>query len=246
MGQMLDGLLKLQSIERELSQVRRRLKIRQSAVDLQQRRIDQHQQRWEALQEKGSSRRKDADGRELDLRQSEEHVAKLRSALNTAKTNKEYAAVLTQINTLKADNAKLEESTLRVIQDVDAVRIEADKVKEQIDAETQRLDEIKQTSTAEIEKLNGMLAELKAKRNEATQGLAPNGLAIFQRVADRYDGEAMAGIQIEGKKPPYDYICGGCFMSLNAEHANALRVRDEIRTCNNCGRILYMEPNQPA
>ena len=31
-------------------------------------------------------------------------------------------------------------------------------------------------------------------------------------------------------------------MSLNAEHANALRVRDEIRTCDNCKRILYLEP----
>jgi predicted nucleic acid-binding Zn-ribbon protein len=31
-------------------------------------------------------------------------------------------------------------------------------------------------------------------------------------------------------------------MTLNAEHANALRVRDEIRKCDNCGRILYLEP----
>jgi predicted nucleic acid-binding Zn-ribbon protein len=30
-------------------------------------------------------------------------------------------------------------------------------------------------------------------------------------------------------------------MSLNAEHANALATRDEIRTCDNCGRILYLE-----
>jgi predicted nucleic acid-binding Zn-ribbon protein len=246
MGQMLDGLLKLQSIERDLSQVRRRLKTRQSAVDLQQRRIDQHQQQWEALHEKANSRRKDADRHELDLRQSEDHVAKLRSALNTAKTNKEYAAVLTQINTLKADNAKLEESTLKIIQDVDSVRVEADKVKQQIEAEKKRLEEILQTNSAEIEKLNGMLAELKARRDEATVGLASENLAVFQRVADRYDGEAMAPIQVEGKKPPYEYICGGCFMSLSAEHANALRVRDEIRRCNNCGRILYMEPNQPT
>ncbi len=246
MGQMLDGLLKLQSIERDLAQVRRRLKIRQSAVNLQQRRIDDHQEQWDALQERVSTRRKDADGHELDLRQSEEHVAKLRTALNTAKTNKEYAAILTQINTLKADNAKLEESTLRIIQDVDSVRLEADKIKEQIEAETKRLDEIKQTSTAEIEKLDGMMAELTARRDDAAQGLSPEGLAVFDRVAERYDGEAMAAIQIEGKKPPYDYICGGCYMSLSAEHANALRVRDDIRICNNCGRILYMEPNQPT
>lgn len=246
MGQMLDGLLKLQSIERDLAQVRRRLKIRQSAVDLQQRRIDEHQEQWETLQERSTTRRKDADRHELDLRQSEEHVARLRTALNTAKTNKEYAAILTQINTLKADNAKLEESTLRIIQDVDTIRLEADKIKEQIDAETKRLDEIKETNSAEIEKLDGMMAELTARRDEAAQGLSPEGLNVFDRVAERYDGEAMAAIQIEGKKPPYDYICGGCYMSLSAEHANALRVRDEIRICNNCGRILYMEPNQPA
>jgi len=246
MGQMLDGLLKLQSIERDLAQVRRRLKTRQSAVDLQQRRIDKHQEQWDALQERATTRRKDADRHELDLRQSEEHVARLRSALNTAKTNKEYAAILTQINTLKADNAKLEESALRIIQDVDTLRLEADKVKEQIDSETKRLDEIKQTNSTEIEKLEGMLADLTARREEAAQGLSPEGLSVFDRVAERYDGEAMAAIQIEGKKPPYDYICGGCYMSLSAEHANALRVRDEIRICNNCGRILYMEPNQPA
>ncbi len=245
MGQMLDGLLKLQSIERDLSQVRRRLKSRHSAVDLQQRRIDQQQQHWDALHAKANTRRKDADRFELDLRQSEERVAKLRSALNTAKTNKEYAAVLTQINTLKADNAKLEESTLKIIQDVDVVRIETDKIKQQIEGEKKRLDEITQTNSAEIEKLNGMLAELKAKHDQAAVGLAAENLTVFQRVADRYDGEAMAPVQVEGKKPPYEYICGGCFMSLSAEHANALKVRDEIRTCNNCGRILYMEPNQP-
>jgi len=246
MGQMLDGLLKLQKIERELSQVRRRLRSRQSAVDLQQRRIDEIKEKWQALHDKGATRRRDADRHELDLRESEEHVAKLRSALNTAKTNKEYAAILTQINTLKADNAKLEEAALRIIQEVDAVRIEADKVQQQIDAEAKRLEEIEQTNAAEIERLNGIMAELKAKRDAAAEGIAADTLSAFQRVADRYDGEAMAAIQVEGKKPPYDYICGGCYMSLNAEHANALRTRDEIRTCNNCGRILYMEPNESA
>lgn len=246
MGQMLDGLLKLQKIERELSQVRRRLKSRQSAADLQQRRIDEHKEQWQALHDKAAARRRDADRHELDLRESEEHVSKLRSALNTAKTNKEYAAILTQINTLKADNAKIEEGALKIIQEVDALRLEADKVQQQIDAETKRLEEIRQTNAEEIERLNGIIAELKAKHDAAAEGIAQDTLTLFQRVADRYDGEAMAVIEVEGKKPPYDYICGGCFMSLNAEHANALRTRDEVRTCNNCGRILYIEPIESA
>ncbi len=244
MGQMLEGLLQLQSIERDLAQVRRRLRARQNAVNIQQRRIDQLQEEWNGLNERASTRRKDADRHELDLKVSEDQVAKLRTALNSAKTNKEYASILTQINTLKADNAKLEESTLKVMQDVDAIRADADKIQAQIDAESNRLAEIKQNNAAEIEKLNGMLAELQAKRDEAVKGIDAEVLTAFERVAERYEGEAMSAIQVEGKKPPFTYICGGCFMTLNAEHANALRVRDEVRTCDNCGRILYMEPSK--
>ncbi|MHC4789648.1 MAG: zinc ribbon domain-containing protein, partial [Planctomycetota bacterium] len=92
MGQMLEGLLKLQSIERDLAQVRRRLKARQNAVSIQQRRIDQLQENWDALEQKCFALRKNADRHQLDLKGSEEHVARLRTALNSAKTNKDYAA----------------------------------------------------------------------------------------------------------------------------------------------------------
>jgi predicted nucleic acid-binding Zn-ribbon protein len=246
MGQLLEGLLKLQSIERELAQVRRRLRSRENAVSIQQRRIDQLQEEWDALDRKSLARRKDADRCELDLRQSEERVSKLRTALNSAKTNKEYAAILTQINTLKADNAKLEDSTLRILHEVDTVRAEADKLRGEIDRESKRLDETKQTNAAEIEKLTGMLARLTRDRAEAAKDIDAAALRVFDRVAEKYDGEAMAVIQIEGKRAPFDYICGGCYMSLNAEHANALRVRDEVRTCDNCGRILFMDPAQES
>jgi len=241
MGKLLEGLLKLQSIERDLAHVRRRLKARQNAVSIQQKRIDQQQENWEALNAKAAARRKDADRIELDLRGSEDHVAKLRTALNTARTNKEYAAILTQINTRKADNAKLEDAALRIIQEVDAIRAEADKVHQQIDQENRRLAEIEQTNAQEVARLRAMMDDLTARRAEAAAGVEPAALAAFERVAPRYDGEAMAVVEVHGKRPPHDYICGGCYMSLNAEHANALKVRDEVRTCDNCGRILYMD-----
>ena len=87
-----------------------------------------------------------------------------------------------------------------------------------------------------------MLEDLNAKRAEAAKDVPAPALAVFDRIAGNYDGDAMAAIEIQGAKPPHEYICGGCYMSLNAEHVNALRTRDEIRTCDNCGRILYLEP----
>jgi predicted nucleic acid-binding Zn-ribbon protein len=241
MGTMLDALRKVQSIERQVAHVRGRLQVRENAVAAQQKRIEQLREDWQVLHDRSRTRRSDADRVELDLKEKEDKVSKLRSSLNTAKTNKEYAAVLTQINTLKADNAKLEEDALRIMQDADALKSEAAQVQAKITQEDQRLQDIQKTSQDEVAKLRAMLAELTAQRLEAAKAVPADKLAVFDRIADSYEGEGMAVVEIHGTKTPYTYICGGCYMTLTAEHANALRVRDEIRTCDNCGRILYLE-----
>jgi len=241
MGPMLTALLQLQAIERQLTHVRGRLKTRRGAVNAQEKRIEQLTADHQGLLDKALACRKDADRRELDLKEREAQSQKLRTSLNTTKTNKEYAAILTQINTLKADNAKIEEEVLKMMADVDAVKAQAGKVQETIAAETQRLSVLQTASQAEIDKLNAMLADLTAKRADAAANVPREPLAVFDRIVEANDGEAMAVIEVQGRRPPFEYTCGGCYMSLNAEHANALRTRDELRTCNNCGRILYME-----
>jgi predicted nucleic acid-binding Zn-ribbon protein len=241
MGKTLSALLQLQRVERQLVEVKSRLRMRENAVAVQQRKIDQLRGDWEELNAKRLERRKDADRCELDLRHREQKVTELRGVLNTAKTNKEYAAVLTQINTIKADNTKIEDQALRAMADLDAIQAEADKTQQKMDAEQARLAQIKSSSAAEIDRLSGMMADLSAKRAEAAAEVPPAELALFERIAEKLGGDAMAAIEIEGDRPPHDYVCGGCFMSLNAEHANALRTRDEVRTCDSCGRILYLE-----
>ncbi len=242
MGTMLSALLRLQAIERQVAHVRRRLKTRKNAVAAREQKIDQLRSDWDQLHAQSLEKRKQADQLELDLRVREQQVSKFRLALNTAKTNKEYAAILTQINTLKADNAALEEQALRLLQETDTVKADADKVQADIDAEEKRLEETNLTCGEDIRRLEAMLKELASKRTDAAGEVPADALAVFERIAENYDGEAMAMIEVHGKKPPHDYVCGGCFMSLSAEHTNALQSRDEIRRCDNCGRILYLEP----
>lgn len=242
MATMLEGLLHLQAIERELVLVRRQLRTRENAVANQEKQIQVHQEDWDGLQAKVREQHMAADQLELDLKDRETHVSKLRGFLNQAKTNKEYAAILTEINTFKADSANIEDNALRALQEIDAVKAQADDVQELIRSDQERLEQIHSTGTGEISRLNGMLEELSAKRASAAEVVPSKSLELFERIAENYDGEGMAVIEVHGHKPPHSYMCGGCFMGLNAEHANVLRVRDEIRTCDNCGRILYLEP----
>lgn len=241
MGHMLAALLSLQKIESKLAQVRSRLRTRERAVKVQQSKINQLCRQWQELHDRHLAKRSHADELALIVQERDEQVAKLRTTLNTAKTNKEYAAILTQINTTKADNSRVEEDALTAMQQAEEIKAEAETLKQQIDSETQVLSEVERTSQAEIARLQEMLDELQANRDHAAKEVPAESLAAFNRIAGNYDGEAMAVIEVHGKKPPFDYTCGGCFMGLNAEHVNALRKYDQVRTCDNCGRILYLD-----
>ncbi|MDP6544411.1 MAG: C4-type zinc ribbon domain-containing protein [Phycisphaerae bacterium] len=243
MGTLLESLRKLQKIEQDIAHVRSRIRVRNNAVNVQKRKIEQVEQDHASLCTQSLDRRKLADSLELDLKQRDEKVVSFRAGLNAARSNKEYAAILTEINTLKADSAKIEDRALSVIQEVETLKTQADELAEQIASDKNRLTEITAQSDKELAKLNGMLDELLKARAGATEGIPATTVATFDRISSNYEGEAMALVEVHGRKPPHTYVCGGCFMSLNSEHANALSLRDEIRTCDNCGRILYIDPN---
>lgn len=240
MGPLLSALVQLQSIELDLTNLRRRKRAKNNAVNAQQTKIDKHNEELKFVRENSMDHRKRSDELELELRSSEEHVEKLKIDLNTAKTNKEYATLLTQINSLRADNAKLEDEGLKVIAEIDAVKQQATELETLIADEEKKLTAVQESSEGEIAKLDSMISDLQVRRNEAAGKIPPKSLAVFERIASQYDGEAMAQVEVSGRKSPYTYSCGGCYMSLNAEHANALKSHDAIRQCDNCQRILYM------
>lgn len=240
MGSLLESLRKLQSIEEKLAYVRKKLRTRQRAADSQTQKIDQLKQDYNIFKEQSLTKRKKADEFELDLKEKDAQVINLREILNTTKTNKEYAAVLTQMNTIRADNAKIEEDGLKIIQEIEDVKKQVEQIESKISEEESKLEGIVTKNAEEISKLNRMLEKLQAQRTDASKGISRETLRMFDRLAKKYDGEAMAEIESHGKRPPFTYICGGCYMNLNAEHTNALQVSDEIRCCNNCGRILYI------
>lgn len=240
MGPILASLLKLQAIEHDLTHVRRRLRAKQNAVGAVQRKVDELKARREELGLQARQQQKETDQFELQRASREDDIAQLRGALNRTRTNKEYSAILTQINTYKADNSKLEEVILKVMGGVDVVKGEMEKVDAEIQGEQTRLDHVMQTNAEEVAKLESMMAELLARRAEAAAHVPTEPLRIFDRLAHAKEGQAMAAIEVVDSKRD-EFTCGGCYMSLSAEHFSALLSRDEMRHCDSCGRILFIE-----
>jgi predicted nucleic acid-binding Zn-ribbon protein len=239
MGPVLNGLTKLQSVENRL----RAAKACRRNVIIQENRVRSLQNALEAKKEEIQLTKVQYDRLELELKTRDQEIAKLRASLNSARTNKEYAAVLTQLNTTKADNSKIETQILDLLKDIETDEAECKEILKQIDKQKQQLEETRSESETSASKYEAEISEIQKEWDQLAKAIPAEQLEIFKRVAETYDGQAVTKIeQQEGRKGAYS--CGGCFMGITAESVNLLMSRDEIIRCPNCTRILILGDSQ--
>jgi predicted nucleic acid-binding Zn-ribbon protein len=179
-----------------------------------------------------------SDRLELELKSRDESTAKLRTALNSAKTNKEYAAILTQLNTTKADNSKIETQILDLMKVVEADETECKEIEGKIEEQKKVLEEKRKESEQLAVKYQEEIDQIQIEWDQAAKEVPNEELETFKRVADTYDGEALA--VVEEQEMNVSYSCTGCFMSVTPECVNLLMTNDDIIRCPNCTRILVL------
>src|SRR5512142_1200876 len=103
MGATLDALQRLQAIDNQLRSSREQIENKRRSVEAHRRKAATLQRQLTDAHEAIRRVQAEADRLELERKTQEAHLSKLREALNHSKTNKEYAAILTQLNTDKAD-----------------------------------------------------------------------------------------------------------------------------------------------
>jgi predicted nucleic acid-binding Zn-ribbon protein len=239
MGPVLNGLVKLQSVENRLRAAKAKLARCRRNVIIQENQIRSLQNALEAKKEEIQLTRVQSDRLELELKSRDEQIARLRASLNTAKTNKEYAALLTQLNTTKADNSKNETQVLELLKDIEADEAECGKMQEQIEEQKQKLEQTRKEAEVLATKYEAEIEEIQVEWDQVAQTVPAEPLEIFRRVAETYDGEALAVVEHQGGKSE-TYTCGGCFMGITTESVNLLMTKDDIIRCPNCTRILVL------
>jgi len=122
----------------------------------------------------------------------------------------------------------------------EAIRQRHEELQQKRDEQQKLLDESEQDVQQAQEEVGGRLDEAESEREQALNALPEQTRDTFLRLAEAYEGEAMAPIEEEVRRR-IEYSCGGCFISLPIEHVNAVATKpDRVTTCPNCRRILYV------
>lgn len=177
---------------------------------------------------------------EGEAKQAESHVEELRERMNTATSNKEYKALLTEVNTFKERQKDSEEAAISQIEKIEQLETQASELGESIAQRESICDKAEADRAAREAEVSDRLAELQSERDGLIGDVPRTALAVYNELLEVREEEAMAPIEIQDRKR-HEFTCGSCMMTVPVEAMSALLSHGELTRCVSCGCILYLE-----
>jgi predicted nucleic acid-binding Zn-ribbon protein len=171
-------------------------------------------------------------------------IESLREQMNNAKTNKEYKAFLTEMNTFKAEKSNAETAALEQMGKLDELR----KQLAEFDGQKAEREKVQKVAADErskrAEEIKDRLNQLQAERATLVKEVPAEALALYADLTRRLGEDAMAPVQ-ELDRRRHEYSCGACQMAIPVETVSALirgtAANSPLVRCVSCGCLLYIE-----
>jgi len=158
-------------------------------------------------------------------------LAKYKDQLLEVKTNREYSAMLHEIEAAQNDIKAREDVILEAMMQGDdlsaAVKkaeVEFKTIEKEVAAERQVLDQ-------EVASLQANMDKTAAERDTLIKEISPDALSTFERVARVRKGQAVAQAS--------NGMCTICHVRLRPQVFNDIRSNEAIIQCDSCQRILF-------
>ena len=218
---------KIAGLEMEAARLPRQIEAIQSALAEARKAV-------ETIKTKLDATRKDLRAREKDLEVANVKRQKLEAKLYEVKTNKEYSAVLLEIEEAKQEKAKTEEDILNLMEMQERLGVE---IKEAEQRFKNREEQARQDEATVRKKLGAVEQELniqRAERQTRAKGLPAGLLASYDRISKARGGVAVAAVTSAA-------VCGGCRVGIRPQAMQELRTATGLMLCESCGRYLYWQ-----
>lgn len=232
MDQQLQTLINLQAIdsriaalEADAARLPKEIAAVHAAVEDAKKQVDQAKVRLDAA-------RKDQRAKEKDLEVVQGKRSKTEARLYEVKTNKEYSAVLIEIEDIKQEKARMEEEVLVLMEAQERL---AGEIREAESRYKQREAEGRSQEATAREQLRAVetdLAAVRSERKELAGQLPASVLGDYDRILRARGGVALAPVA----KPNF---CGACRMTITPQRLQELRAQSSLIPCESCGRYLY-------
>jgi predicted nucleic acid-binding Zn-ribbon protein len=229
----LGHLVHLQTIDSEIYILKSEKELKPKEIEAIDLAFLEKKKHLAALEEALLNLQKQRKDKELELASKEENIKKLQTQLYQLKTNKEYQAMLQQIEGEKANSSVIEDSILQLFDQTDKIKNDIAQEKQKLQEEEKVSSEQKKNIQQRIKEIDDRLAQLEAQRKQILPDVEQKMLVQYERILHNRDGLAIVSVK--------DNSCQGCNMYVPAQVINLIKMYERIITCEVCNRILYIE-----
>jgi predicted nucleic acid-binding Zn-ribbon protein len=232
----LEKLIRLHQAESELKRLDSELAdIPRLQGELDER-LARDRGRLEAAREGLETSQKTRRQNETEVQDLETRRSKYKGQLMEVKTNKEYTAMLHEIEAVEREIRSREDQILEEME-------RAETLTEQVAREEEAFRSVEEAARGEAAELEARKARLEdehervaRERAEVEPGISEDLLQLYQRVA-KLRGTGMAEAR--------DGMCQTCHVKLRPQVWVDVRQKEGVVQCAACNRILYYEPPPP-
>jgi len=235
MDLQLQRLQELQVLDTRLAAIERKLETVPGRIQGIRDALQQAKTGVEALRTKLDGVRKEIRSKEKDLDFQASQRAKCEAKLYEVKTNKEYSAVLAEIETLKVEKSRLEEEVLALMELQERLGREIGEAEARLRRHEQEATSQEAAATEELRVLEADLTTVRGERESLARDIPRDLLASYERLLRGRGGLAVALVGT-------NRICAGCRVTLTPQRFQEVRQSSQILPCESCGRFLYYQP----
>ena len=236
-------MCELQEAELQLRRLEDSKAVQDRAARIRGEQIAKQKEHIEGLRAKHRQIRMAADRKELEVRQKRAEIEKLRQQQMLVKDNRQFQALQNEMKFAELAISKFEDEILSDMGDMEAIDTQIKRAQEELKRLEADLAAARKEIAAKKAGVDAEIAARRQRRDEVAKTLPPRVVDLFNRIADRLDGEVLAPvIRDEEEEDGTGYVCGGCHMGVTQNTYVLLASRSEnLMTCPNCTRILYLK-----
>jgi predicted nucleic acid-binding Zn-ribbon protein len=171
--------------------------------------------------------------KESRLDEISEKIVKVKARTSEIKTNKEYQALLKEIDSLEKDRSSVEDEILAVMEEIDAASKQSKSEETRFTAGKDKIETSKRILEDEKAEAEKELLSIKETRSTLAN-------AIDREIYDTYAilSEACGGIAVTEAK---EEICHGCNMNIPPQLFVEMKKNEDIFYCPQCRIIIYFK-----
>ncbi len=234
----LERLIALQRLDSAAEDARRRLAEEPERTKTLDGRLEAARQRVATAKARSTDNQSVRRAFEKDVAVHQGRLSKFRDQLMEVKTNVEYQAMQKEIEFAQSEVKAIEDKVLERMIEGDELTATVKRVETELATEQKAVEAERRAMAAELAELKASVERLGGERTELVRAIDPQALAVFELVAGRRNGVAVAEAR--------DGICSICHVRLRPQVFNTVRRNDQLIQCDTCNRILYFSPAAPV